>query len=138
MILPETAVFTAAILLILQMVLMLSVGMHRFSVKVGVGYGEDADLHRKIRRHGNLSENAGIFLIALALAEMAGAPALWVQVLALVFVAARLSHALAFASKRGSHSPEGSVTFPMLRAFGAFATAGAGFGLGALLLASQI
>lgn len=133
---PTTAALAAAVLIALQVALMLSVGMHRFAVKVGVGNGEDRDLERKIRRHGNLSENAAIFVIVIALIEMAGGGGTVLMALAGAFVLARLSHAIAFSSQSGSHAPSGSVVFPMLRATGAFGTALTGFGLAALLLIS--
>lgn len=135
---PEISMLAAAILVVLQMGLMLSVGMHRANVKVGVGYGEDEHLHRKIRRHGNLAENAALFLTALALAEIAGAPMGYVALVAGLFLAARTSHALAFTSTSGSHSPQGSVIFPAMRIFGAFGTIGAGLGVAALLVMQMI
>lgn len=137
MIFPEVSVITAAFLVVMQMGLMLSVGMHRASAKIGVGHGEDEDLHRKIRRHANLAENAALFLVALALAELSGAATFYVTVLAIVFVLARTSHAMAFTSSSGSHSPQGRVVFPMMRLFGAFGTVGSGIGV-AVLLASTV
>ncbi|MEM7058036.1 MAG: MAPEG family protein [Pseudomonadota bacterium] len=131
---PEISIIAAAVLILMQMVLMLSVGMHRASVKVGVGFGEDEQLHRKIRRHGNLAENAGVFLIGMALAEISGASTFYLSIVAAVFVAARASHALAFSSTSGSHSPQGSVVFPAMRMFGAFGTAGSGIGLAVILI----
>ncbi|MEM7686093.1 MAG: MAPEG family protein, partial [Pseudomonadota bacterium] len=106
----------------------------RAAVKIGVGYGEDEDLHRKIRRHANLAENAALFIVALALAEIVGASVTYVGLVAAVFVAARISHAMAFTSSSGSHTPEGSVVFPAMRAFGAFGTIGSSLGVIALLI----
>jgi uncharacterized membrane protein YecN with MAPEG domain len=134
MIIPEISVFAAAILIVMQMGLMLAVGMHRASVKIGVGHGEDKHLHRKIRRHANLAENAALFLVALALAELSGAPSPYVIGLAAAFILARASHAMAFTSTSGSHAPKGSVLFPMLRLIGAFGTILSGIGLAVLLL----
>ncbi len=135
---PMTAALAATVLIALQIVLMLNVGMHRFATKIGIGVGEDPDLERKIRRHGNLSENAAIFLVVIALIEMAGGGGTALTALAGVFVVARMAHALAFTSQSGSHAPNGSVLFPMLRATGAFGTALTGLGLAALLAISVL
>ncbi|MEM7190636.1 MAG: MAPEG family protein [Pseudomonadota bacterium] len=136
MTLPEVSIAAAAILIVMQMGLMLSVGMHRASSKIGVGFAEDEHLHRKIRRHGNLAENAALFLVALALAEISGADRFYIGLLAAVFLIARTSHAIGFSSMSGSHSPNGSVIFPALRIVGAFGTIGSGVGV-AILLAAQ-
>lgn len=131
---PEISITAAAVLIAMQMMLMLSVGLHRASARIGVGHGEDEHLHRKIRRHANLAENAALFLVALALAEISGAPAAYVGLVAGLFLTARISHALAFTSSSGSHTPQGSVIFPAMRAFGAFGTVASGLGVAALLL----
>ena len=132
---PEITALTATYLIVLQIVLMMSVGLHRASAKVGVGHGEDENLLRKIRRHGNLAENAALFLVALALAEISGAPSYYVTILAVLFVVARTSHALGFTSLAGSHATQISG-FAALRAVGAFGTAASGVGV-AVLLAVQ-
>lgn len=133
---PMTAALAASVLILLQIVLMLNVGMHRFASKIAIGAGEDPDLERKIRRHGNLCENAAIFLVVIALIEMAGGGGVALPALAGAFIVARMAHALAFSSQSGSHAPNGSVFFPMLRATGAFGTALTGIGLAVLLMLS--
>lgn len=60
----------AAYLLLLQMVLMLTVGMYRIKKLKGMGVQDDLTLERLVRRHGNLAENAGIFVAAIALLEL--------------------------------------------------------------------
>jgi uncharacterized membrane protein YecN with MAPEG domain len=57
-------------------------------------------LLRAVRRHGNLAENVGIFLIGVALFEMMGAPRLWVEALCALFVLGRLSHAIGLSMKQ--------------------------------------
>lgn len=133
---PTTSAATAGILLILQLLLMLSVGMYRTKAKVGTGYGDDQNLERLGRRHGNLAENAAIFLIALALLELRVGPTTVVFALAAVFVAARLSHAIGFSSLAGSHLGEGNKFFVLLRVLGAGLTALAGFATAGYLLVS--
>ena len=66
---PYTAATVGAVLLIMQLVFMISTETHRGKKMIGVGVGEDKDLERKMRRHGNLVENAAIFIVVLALTE---------------------------------------------------------------------
>ncbi|MEM6898939.1 MAG: MAPEG family protein [Pseudomonadota bacterium] len=122
-------------LLILQYVLMLNVGMHRFATSIGVGTGADQNLERKVRRHGNLAENAAIFLVILGFVEAYGASANVVIGFAAVFGAARLLHVIGFSSLNGSHNPNAkNKAFIAARAMGAFGTAFSGLGLGAYAL----
>jgi uncharacterized membrane protein YecN with MAPEG domain len=128
-----TATLTALILL-LQMVLMLSAELHRGKTGVGVGTGDDQNLERKVRRHGNLAENAALFLLALALAEMFGASAMVIKGFAILFLIARLAHALAFSSLAGSHGADGNKIFGLARIIGALGTALSGVGIAGYLL----
>lgn len=133
--LPYTAATVAAILIILQQILMMIAGTYRAKVSVGVGTGDDKDLERKVRRHGNLAENAAIFVIVLSLTEGLFGSSTVITVFGTVFVIARLSHAAAFASLAGSHGQENaSKIFPILRVIGALGTGLSGIGLGLYLL----
>lgn len=96
--------FTAAVAVfvgVLQMLLMLYVALGRGKYKTGLGDGGSPLLLRRIRIHGNLVENAPIFLILLGLTEMSGQWAMFVPWIALAFVVSRLSHALGLAISAG-------------------------------------
>ena len=136
MTLPVYAAMTGAIILILQQILMMRVGFHRINsgVNIGLGAGEDLHLERKVRRHGNLAENAAIFIVILALAELVGAPQAAVIGFGTLFIVARLSHAFAFTSLAGSHGQEGGKPFAILRIVGAFGNLIATVGLSIYLL----
>jgi len=139
---PYIAASVGAALIILQMLLMMSVGTHRGKAGIGVGFGEDRNLERKIRRHGNLTENAAIFVVVLSFAEMFSGGGTIIAALGGLFVFARISHAIGFSSLAGSHSKdEGSRIFVFFRAVGALTTGLSGIALGAylafLLLAAQ-
>ncbi|MEL7128463.1 MAG: MAPEG family protein [Pseudomonadota bacterium] len=122
-------------LILLQYVLMLNVGMHRFGASVGVGYAGDQHLERKVRRHGNLAENAAIFVILLGFVEAYGAPVGIVGGFAITFAAARILHAIGFMSLSGSHTPGAETKFFLIaRSSGAFGTAFSGLGVGAYAL----
>lgn len=132
--LPVISATTAAIILALQLILMITVGMHRVRTQANIGVGEDADLERKVRRHGNLAENAAIFLVVLALAELVGVSSAVLTPVAILFVVARLSHALAFSSLSGSHGSDGNKLFVLARVVGAFGTFAAGLFLAGYLV----
>lgn len=113
---------------------MITVGLHRAKAGIGVGVGSDMTLERKVRRHGNLAENSGLFLATLAIAELNGIPRSMIIGFGLTFVIARFSHALGFSALSGSHvGAEGSKLFPAMRAIGAFGTFFTGIGLGLFL-----
>lgn len=134
---PQTAATVGAILLVLQQVLMMSTGIHRGKASIGVGFGDDKDLERKIRRHGNLAENGAIFVIVLGLAEGLTGGGVIIALFGVAFVLARLAHAAAFSAIAGSHGQEGaSKTYVRLRMFGALTTGVSGILLGLYLIAS--
>ncbi|MEM1053381.1 MAG: MAPEG family protein [Pseudomonadota bacterium] len=131
---PIVTATAAGAIIILQQILMLSTGTHRFKTNIGVGVAEDRHLERKMRRHGNLAENSAIYLLVLAFAELYNSGSTAITVFAVLFVVSRAAHALGFMSLAGSHVAEGSKLFPTMRAIGAFGTALGGIALGAYVL----
>ncbi|MEM6902941.1 MAG: MAPEG family protein [Pseudomonadota bacterium] len=131
---PVITALLAAVLIIMQQVMLLQVGGYRRKSKIGVGFAEDANLERLIRRHGNLAENAGIFLIVLGLLELLQAPMVTVIIFAGIFFVARLFHAISFSSLGGSHGHTGSRKFLIVRMLGAVGTSLSGIALGIYLL----
>lgn len=89
MTIPIIAAVAGAVLIILQAILMILVGMHRIRIRINLGTGDDPALERKIRRHGNLAENAALFIVVLALAEMTVVPNNVILIIALVFIVGR-------------------------------------------------
>ncbi|GAB5502173.1 MAPEG family protein [Pyruvatibacter sp.] len=140
MTLPVISAALAGVILILQQILMLATGTRRGKTGQGVGVAGDVELERMARRHGNLAENSGIFIASLALLELLIGSGMTVQIFALVFLVARLSHALGFSTLRGSHgkidgeTAPGSALFVGLRAGGATLTALSGIALGGFIL----
>ena len=92
--LPVISATTGGILLILQMLLMLRTALTRRVSGPSLGEGHDATLLRRSRRHGNLAENAAIFIIGFALLELLGERALWLEAACAVFIIARLLHVI--------------------------------------------
>lgn len=134
MAMPVVSAFIATIAIILQQSLMVAVGIHRTRTRVGVGIGNDATLERKVRRHGNLAENAALFIATLALAELCGVSKLLVGIFGSIFILSRIFHVLGFSSLAGSHLAEGSKAFLAMRAIGAFGTFLTGIALGFYLM----
>ena len=91
--LPIISALCAGILIILHTVLLIMVIRKRAQHEQGIGDGGHADLELAIRRHCNLTENAPIFIIALALLEMYLGSALSISIFGYSFVIGRVLHA---------------------------------------------
>lgn len=78
---------------ILHVWLSLRVSRLRRPLKIGVGDGGNEVLLRRMRAHGNFAENAPLFLVLLAVVELAvgGNMLLWTA--GILFILARLAHA---------------------------------------------
>ncbi|WP_298335359.1 MAPEG family protein [uncultured Erythrobacter sp.] len=129
--LPLYAAMLGAFLIVLQVALMLRVGLHRSKGQF-IGIGDDRDLERKVRRHGNLAENSGLFLVVIALFEMIVGQTTYVAAVCIVFAIARILHAAGFSSLAGSHGDDltgARKAFAGMRAMGAFGTLGVAFAL---------
>ncbi len=122
---PVVTAAVAGILGILQYVLMLAVGTVRGQRRLSFGDGGDPDFLKKIRRHGNLAENAALFIVLLALLELSGSYPTLVLIFGGLFVFARFAHALALT---------GSWSEVPLRPIGALGTIIAGAGTAAMLI----
>ena len=92
MILPITLTIAAAAA-ILHIWLSLRVSRLRRPLKIGFGDGGNETLLRRMRAHGNYAENMPIFLILLALLELAGGDRMILWAAAIAFILARLLHA---------------------------------------------
>ncbi|MEH6660652.1 MAG: MAPEG family protein [Parasphingorhabdus sp.] len=135
MTIPIIASVAGAVLVILQAILMILVGMHRIRNRINLGTGDDPVLERKIRRHGNLAENAALFIVVLALAEMTVVPNNVVAIIAIIFIIGRILHAIALSTVAGSQGAKTGKIFQAFRAIGALTTFGSFIALGSYLLA---
>lgn len=96
-------------------------------------------LERLVRRHGNLAENAAIFLVVLALFELLFGASTFVWAIGMLFLVGRLFHIIGFSNATGSHlvNPDGaSRVFILMRMAGALLTALSTIVLGVALVAS--
>ncbi len=90
-----TALF-AGVLIFIQIALTAMVGVYRGKVGINFMHGDNDVLLRRMRAHGNFTETVPIVLIAMALAELSGAPS-WLMLAGGVgLVLGRLTHAVNF------------------------------------------
>ena len=86
-----TAIY-AALFTIFLLVLSNMVSAQRGRTHLSILHGEDMELAVWIRRHGNFVENVPIALILIGLCEARGMPVLWLNVMGLALLVARLAH----------------------------------------------
>lgn len=91
MTLEITSLF-AGFLTLMMVPLSLQVSLRRAGVNAVFGDANDETLRRRIRAHGNFVEYVPAGLIALALVEWSAAPSLFVWVLGIALIAARMLH----------------------------------------------
>lgn len=90
---PVVTAACAALVGLLAAFLTVRVIIHRGRFKVDTGNGDQAELARSIRAHGNLIEHAPIALLLIGFAEMLQAPTLAVIGLGGVMLLGRLASA---------------------------------------------
>ncbi|MEO0871555.1 MAG: MAPEG family protein [Pseudomonadota bacterium] len=136
--LPVYSAYLAGFLIILQTYLAASAGFHRGRNRKPIGYADDPDLERKVRRHANIAEYAPIFIAALTLYELILGQTTSVLVLAIMFGTARIFHLIGFASSSGSHMERveegGRKYFVFARMAGAGFSLLSSFALGGMLI----
>jgi uncharacterized membrane protein YecN with MAPEG domain len=93
---PVTALY-GALLALLLLVLAGRVSLRRSKLNVGMGHGNDPDLARAIRAHGNAVEWVLPMLILLLVSELDGANRTFLHVCGVIFVVSRVTHAMALA-----------------------------------------
>jgi uncharacterized protein len=110
--LPVTLLY-AGLLGILMMLLVLRISLIRHGRHIAFGDGGDVELSSRIRVFGNFIEYAPMLLILMGVLELGGAAPLFLHGLGIIFLAARVLHAL------GLHAADFSPSRMRLRALGA-------------------
>lgn len=90
--LPVTSIY-ASIFAILLVLFSLNVTRYRIVSKTAIGDDNHPTLKRAVRIHGNFAEHVPIFLILLALNEMAGMHYNMLFILGYLMLFGRISHA---------------------------------------------
>ncbi len=124
MILPITLTIAGAAAL-LNIWLSLRVSHLRRLHKVSIGDGGHEGVRTRMRAHANFAETTPIFLILLALIELAKGSALWLWLAAILFILARLAHPFGMDRPAPNAIRIGSVlvSWLVLLALGAYAIA---------------
>ena len=97
---PITAVY-ASLLAILYVVLSYRVAQRRIRFQVGLGTGQNTELERAIRIHGNFAEYVPLAVLLLAFFETGGGAAWAVQGAGAGLLVARALHALGLTQTSG-------------------------------------
>ena len=122
---PSVTALTAGSLLILQMLLGFLTSGARGASGQWIGHGDDVALLRAARRHGNLAENAGIFIAGFLLLELSKWNPQALMGLCAAFIVARLLHAIGLSQANTNN---------LFRLLGGVGTYLLGFALGGLLI----
>ena len=122
---PVISALTAGVLIMLQMLLMFTAANQRRVHGPSVGETTEPSAIRAVRRHGNLAENAAIFIASVSLLELLGGGRLWVEILCGVFLFARLMHAFGLSQQNPTNA---------FRIAGVILTAVAGLAVGVRLI----
>jgi uncharacterized membrane protein YecN with MAPEG domain len=98
---PVVTALAAAALALIQVVLALMVVAVRFGKRISLGDGGDAGLNVRVRRHGNLTESAALFVAMLLMAELSGDWESALPALAATFVICSLAHPFGLTGRPG-------------------------------------
>jgi uncharacterized membrane protein YecN with MAPEG domain len=90
---PVTGLY-AGFLMLLLLVLAGRVSLLRSKLRIGTGHGNDPDLARAIRVHGNAVEWVLPMLLLLLVAELDGASRTFLHFCGLTFIVSRIAHAV--------------------------------------------
>lgn len=94
-----------ALAVLLVVVLSARVVVRRFTQRIGMGDGDDRELRKRIRAHGNAIEYLPLGLLALLLLDLNATQPLLLHICGATFIGARVVHAIGL-SRTGGTSPE--------------------------------
>jgi uncharacterized membrane protein YecN with MAPEG domain len=101
--LPTITGFYAGIAALIIIFLTINVVRQRMIAKVGIGYGNSEALHVAIRIHGNAIEYIPFTFLLMALIEIQdGLAPLWLHILGIVFILARIMHIMGLRQSSGT------------------------------------
>ena len=91
--------------MLLVLILAIRVVQRRWTARIGIGDGDDKELRKRIRAHGNAIEYLPIGLLALLLLDLDGTTPLVLHACGIALLVARVAHAIGL-SRPGGTSPE--------------------------------
>jgi uncharacterized protein len=89
----------AAVLVLIYVALSVRVIRGRQSYRIGFGAGDNVDLERRIRVHGNFAEYVPLAVVLLGFMELQGRPSWLLHLLGLALIAGRIAHAFGISHK---------------------------------------
>jgi uncharacterized protein len=110
MALPVTILYGSLTILV-TLLLALNVSMHRLRHRVFIADAVPADLHRKIRAHGNSTEWLAATLLLLAFLELQHAPWVWLHVFGGALLIARICHSVFMLSRSRFTTYSATMTY---------------------------
>ncbi len=114
---PQIALGITALFVLMSIPMAIAVGVKRAKTGILLLHGEDEDLLRLMRAHGNFVEYVPLALLALAGAEIAGASSWLVAFCGAALILARLIHYFGLrtaADSKGRAIGAGLTTITML------------------------
>jgi uncharacterized membrane protein YecN with MAPEG domain len=120
-ILLPIALVSAGAAAILNLWLAMRTGAIRRQAGVSIGDGGNEALIRRMRAHANFIESAPFLVILIALIEFTTGSSVWLWGASVLFVLARIAHALGMDGMRIGREAGTMVTFALLLALGGYA-----------------
>ncbi len=115
------ALVTTGAAAILNLWLAQRTGAIRHRTKISVGDGGNEALIRRMRAQANFIESDPFILILIALIEFTAGTSTWLWVASVLFVVARVAHALGMDGMRVGREAGTLVTFALLLGLGGYA-----------------
>ncbi len=98
----SAAAFYTGVLILMSVTLQVRVIRIRRAKLIGIGDGQDTELQRAIRVHGNFVESVPFALAGLIMLGMIGAPAVVIHGVGVLLVMGRMAHAIGLSRSAGS------------------------------------
>ena len=109
--------FYAGLLAVFYVLLSFRIILLRKKYRIGIGHGEEMELHRAIRVHGNFAEYVPLALFLLLLLELGQAETWILHTLGSMLLFGRLFHAMGLGKSAGTSMPRflgGVLTYTMM------------------------
>ncbi len=109
--------FYAGLLAVFYVLLSFRIILMRRKFQVGIGHGEERELHRAIRVHGNFSEYVPLALFLMLLLELNQVESWIMHALGSALLFGRLLHAMGLSKSAGTSTPRfvgGVLTYSMM------------------------